>query len=154
MNLFDGMPGLSFLSVVGDTTAEPDDVPQTVQDLLAAYGWRTDNRDLEGLLRLFEEQATLESPKTRTTVQGRAAISRLITGAWAQVPPDDRRRHLISGVRVFGEVDQCLLFHATFALVGTPKEGVPAVYATGYYQGTACASESALRFRYLKVSID
>lgn len=156
MNLFKHFIGMTLTSVLADSAAngDTDAAPTTVQDLIAAYGWNTDQRDIDGLLELFEQEAVLESPKTNTTVRGREAIAALITTAWAQVPAEDKRRHLIAGVRAFGKQGKCVEFHATFALVGTPAEGAPAVYVTGCYQGIACLSDTGPRFRRLTVAMD
>lgn len=136
------------------TAATQADAPQTLHDLITDYVWHNDQRDINGVMHLFEPEAVLESAKTGTSVHGHEAIAALLTRAWAQVPPGDRRRHLVSGARALSSTGDCTPFRATFSLVGTAQSGAPAIYVTGCYQGVARRSDAGLRFRHLTVVMD
>ena len=129
--------------------------PQSVQDLLALYGWLADRHDLAALLELFAQDARLESPKTKTTLQGREAIGGLLKAAWSRQPANEpARRHLITGVRVVGAEGDESRFEATFGVLGTSSDGQAKVYATGYYEGVARSAPEGMLFVLLRIVLD
>jgi hypothetical protein len=128
---------------------------QTVQDLMGLFGWIVDRHDLAGVLELFVEDATLEAPKTNTTVRGRKAIGELLSGAWERQPVNERkRRHLITGVRAVGIDGSDTRLEASFGVVGTTDDGQTKVYASGTYEGVARTTSRGLRFVLLRIAID
>ena len=141
------LTGMPFIALA----VEP---PRTVQDLMAAYGWVTDRHDLGGVTALFEEDAIVTAPRIRATARGRDEIAKMLAPSGARVAAGDQRRHLITGVRELGRDAEGIRFHATFAVIGTPAEGGPQAYATGYYEGIARETGDGLKFRQLTIAVD
>lgn len=128
--------------------------PESVEELLATYGWFVDRKDITAVMALFEDDAWLYSPRTSTNIRGKKAIAEMFTSAWEQDGESSKRRHLITGIRSeVGEAAQ-VRFFATFGVIGTSAQGESKAYNSGYYEGVVSTTEGGIRFQRMTIGVD
>lgn len=126
-----------------------------VDALFADYGFSADRRDERATAALFERDAQLSIPAYAVQAVGRDAIASTLRGIWKAVEQaGQQRRHMISGVRVIDGPHRSRLVRAVFSVTGTPREGKPQIYMTGYYEGEVVRDGSHWRFRRLTINVD
>jgi 3-phenylpropionate/cinnamic acid dioxygenase small subunit len=128
---------------------------QAIDDLFADYAWAMDARDWNLLRAVFHEEASFTIPITGADTVGPISPGSEVVDFISSTTESqtDRRRHVITNVRVEEQTDSRAKATATLTLI-VIDNGQLTVQSTGVYNAECVADGDRWQFREFELALD